>query len=105
TRCGLDLTHPQLELVAADLLDPTSLRAVLDRPIRRVFHTASLYDYSAPLDRLRRVNVDGARHLLAWAVDARLERFIHWSTCGVFGKPFTAAYGRRCNVPFTEESS
>ncbi len=105
TRLGVDLAHPRLALVAADLLEPNSLTPLFTRPIRRVFHTASLYDYSAPLDRLRRVNVDGTRNLLACAVDARLERFIHWSTCGVFGKPYTAAYGKRCNLPFTEESS
>lgn len=104
-RCGLDLRHPQLELVAADLLDPASLTPLFDRPVRRIFHTASLYDYSAPLDRLRRVNVDGTRNLLAALGSTPLERFIHWSTCGVFGKPYTAADGAKCNVPFTEESS
>ena len=105
TRLGVDLAHPRLELVGADLLDPDSLPPLFARPLRRVFHTASLYDYSAPIERLRRVNVDGTRHLLACAVEARLERFIHWSTCGVFGKPYTASYKGRCNVPFTEESS
>jgi nucleoside-diphosphate-sugar epimerase len=105
TRLGVDLAHPQLELVPADLLDPATLTPLFARPIRRVFHTASLYDYSAPLERLRRVNVDGTRNLLACALDAKLERFIHWSTCGVFGKPYTASYGKRCNVPFTEDSS
>jgi dihydroflavonol-4-reductase len=105
TRLGVDLAHPRLELVAADLLEPASLTPLFTRPVRRVFHTASLYDYSAPLERLRRVNVDGTRNLLGCAVEARLERFIHWSTCGIFGKPYTAADGKRCNVPFTEESS
>ena len=104
-RLGVDLSHPRLELVAADLLDPASLAPVFARPLRRVFHTASLYDYSASLDRLRRINVDGMRNILACATQAPLERFIHWSTCGIFGKPYSASYGRRCNVPFTEESS
>jgi dihydroflavonol-4-reductase len=102
---GVDLSHPQLELVPADLLDAESLVRLFTHPIRRVFHTASLYDYSAPLDRLRRINVGGMRNLLVCACDAHLERFIHWSTCGIFGKPYTASYGSRCNVPFTEESS
>jgi nucleoside-diphosphate-sugar epimerase len=30
---------------------------------------------------------------------------VHWSTCGVFGKPFTVANGKAHNIPFTEESS
>ena len=59
----------------------------------------------APLDRLLRINVDGTRHLMTLALDARVSRFIHWSTCGVFGKPYTPADGPKCNTPFTERSS
>ncbi len=102
---GVDLDHPNLEVVAADLLDPDSLGPLLERPISHLFHTASLYDYSAPLSRLRRVNVDGTRNLLAAIRPGSLQRFVHWSTCGVFGKPYTAADGRRVNVPFDEVSS
>ena len=40
------------------------------------------------------------------AIDGkRIERFIHWSTCGVFGKPYTARDGEKVNIPFNEESS
>ena len=102
---GLELDHPSLELVPADLLDEESVRGLFDRPITHVFHTASLYDYSAPLERLQRINVEGTDNLLAAAVNANLERFVHWSTCGVFGKPYTAAQGGKVNIPFTEESS
>ena len=102
---GLDTEHPNLELVGADLLDPPSIDRLYERPLSRVFHTASLYDYSASLERLRRINVEGTRNLLRGAVSADLERFVHWSTCGVFGKPYTAADGDKVNVPFTEESS
>ncbi len=104
-RTGLDLDHPRLELAPSDLLDPPTLDPLFDRPLTHVFHTASLYDYSAPLERLRRVNVEGTGNLLARAVRAPLSRFLHWSTCGVFGKPYTAADGWRVNVPFTETSS
>ncbi len=104
-RLGLDLEHPNLELVAADLLHPGSLQPLLARRIGRIFHTASLYDYSASLSRLRQVNIEGTRNLLAVAIPARVERFIHWSTCGVFGKPYPASYGVRSNLPFSEESS
>ncbi len=104
--CGLDLDHPNLRWLPADLLQPRTLAALFDHPVTRVFHTASLYDYSAPLERLRRVNVQGARNLLEAAADAQLERFVHWSTCGVYGKPHTAAQrGSRSNLPFTERSS
>ena len=101
---GVAIEHPALEIVAADLLDPASLAPLFARPITRVFHTASLYDYSAPLDRLRRINVDGTRNLLEAAARTNLERFVHWSTCGVFGKPYTAAAGAKTNLPFSEAS-
>ena len=101
---GLDLDHPDLELVPSDLLDPSSLRPLFERPLTHLFHTASLYDYSASLDRLRRINVEGGRNLLEAALGADLRRFVHWSTCGVFGKPYTAADGAKVNVPFSEGS-
>ena len=102
---GLQLDHPQLELVGADLLSPQSLAALFTRPVTHLFHTASLYDYSASLERLRRINVVGGGNLLQAALGLpTLQRLVHWSTCGVFGKPYTAADGPRVNVPFTERS-
>jgi dihydroflavonol-4-reductase len=98
---GVDLAR--VEVRPADLLDPASLPPLLSGATH-VFHTASLYDYSAPLDRLLRVNVIGTRNLLAAAARAKLERFVHWSTCGVFGKPYTAADRGKTNLPFTEQS-
>jgi len=103
-RSGLDWEHENLEIVPADLLDPKSIEPLFERSPTHVFHTASLYDYSAPLDRLRRINVEGTRNLLAPALDANLKRFVHWSTCGVFGKPYTARAGRKTNLPFSEDS-
>ena len=102
---GIDRGHERLEIVPADLLEPRTLVPLFERPLARVFHTASLYDYSAPLERLRRINVEGTRNLLEAAARLRLDRFVHWSTCGVFGKPYPASRGRRTNLPFTEESS
>lgn len=100
---GLDFEHPNVEWIASDLLDKASMEPLFERPITHVFHTASLYDYSASLDVLRRINVDGTRNLLQLARNAEdLEQFIHWSTCGVFGKPYTAADGEKVNIPFDE---
>ena len=101
---GVPLDHPDLELVSADLLDPASLRPLFSRQVTHLFHTASLYDYSASLERLRRINVEGGRNILQAALGADLTRFVHWSTCGVFGKPYTASDGAKVNVPFTERS-
>ncbi|MFW6067075.1 MAG: NAD-dependent epimerase/dehydratase family protein [Myxococcota bacterium] len=106
---GLDLDDPNVECVEADLLDQQTLDPLFGRPLTHVYHTASLYDYSASLEKLRRINVDGTKNLLAAArahgkLD-RFERFVHWSTCGVFGKPYTARDGKKVNVPFDESSS
>ena len=102
---GLDLDHPLLELRPVDLLDPASMQDLATLAPSRVFHTASLYDYSAPLWLLRQVNVQGTRNLLAALESVELERFVHWSTCGVFGKPYTAADGSKVNLPFDEQAS
>ncbi len=102
---GVDLRHPKLTLIPSDLLDPDSLKPLFKQKVDRVFHTASLYDYSASLDLLRRVNVDGTHNLLdTVAAAGGVDRFIHWSTCGVFGKPVTAAEGDETNLPFAEDS-
>ena len=103
---GLDFDHPNLEIIASDLLDQKSMEPLFDRPVTHVFHTASLYDYSASYEVLRKINVDGTRNFLELALDHdELEHFIHWSTCGVFGKPYTAADGSKVNVPFDETCS
>jgi nucleoside-diphosphate-sugar epimerase len=102
---GVDFDHPNIEVMAADLLDKKTLAPLFERPITHIFHVASLYDYSASLEILRKVNVDGTRNFLDFALELdTLERFIHWSTCGVFGKPYTAADGHNVNVPFDENS-
>lgn len=100
---GLDLDHERLEVVPADLTDRESLRPLFGRRYSLIFHTASLYDYSAPLERLRRLNLDGFVPLLELAEANPPDRFVHWSTCGVFGRPFQLSHCR-ANAPFTEES-
>jgi dihydroflavonol-4-reductase len=103
---GVDFSHPLCEVVPADLTDRLSTEKLLQKPVTHLFHTASLYDYSAPMDLLRKVNIQGTIHLLdALQKKKGLQRFVHWSTCGVFGKPHTAREGARCNLPFSEESS
>jgi nucleoside-diphosphate-sugar epimerase len=105
SKIDFDLDHPKLRLIGADLLEPKTLEPLAALDCERIFHTASLYDYSASLDMLRRVNVEGTRNLLAALKGHTPKRFIHWSTCGVFGKPYTAKDGKKANLPFTEASS
>lgn len=102
---GLDLDHPNLELVPSNLLEPESIEPLSDRNFTHVFHTASLYDYSAPMDKLRAVNVEGTANLLNKLDYEFIDRFVHWSTCGVFGKPRTAGEaGKDTNLPLNERN-
>lgn len=83
---GLDRQSKALELVPADLLDKESLKKVLDG-VSIVFHTASLYDYSAPMEALERVNIEGTVNLCEAMVEQGVDRIVHWSTAGVYGHP------------------
>ncbi len=101
---GLDLRHDNLTIVPSDLTQPETLAKVCEHPITHVFHTASLYDYSAGMEALTRANVEGFENLLAALESHELERFIHWSTCGVFGHPYRLSQKGKGNIPFTEGS-
>jgi dihydroflavonol-4-reductase len=101
---GLDLSHDKCQVIPADLRNKDSLRRLFEYPISHIYHTASLYDYSAPMTLLNKINVDGSVNLFELAAKSGdLKHFIHWSTCGVFGKPYTPKEGNKCNLPFNEE--
>ena len=102
---GLNLNHPQLTLIPADLLHKPSLENLFSQApagVYNIYHTASLYDYSADLATLRKVNVEGTVNFIDVIMKYNIKHFIHWSTCGVFGKPIKN--GEYANIPFTEES-
>ncbi|NHJ25467.1 MAG: NAD(P)-dependent oxidoreductase [Candidatus Lokiarchaeota archaeon] len=85
------LVNERITHISADLTDPNSLRDLLMKhKYDVIFHTASLYDYFADLGMLRKINVQGMRNLLEMienTQDLATLRFIHWSTCGVYGEP------------------
>jgi len=99
---GFPFKHPNLKLLASDLLDLSSLKILASHNPDYVFHTASLYDYSASYEILMRINVEGTRNLLDALKELKLKRFIHWSTCGVFGKPHNLSK-KKGNLPFAED--
>lgn len=102
---GVDFSHPNCEVIPADLTKKKTLAKLFKKPVTHVFHTASLYDYSASMEILHKINVTGSVNFFEVAEKCpTIERFIHWSTCGVFGKPYSAVYGKKCNIPFTEDN-
>ncbi|MHA1732770.1 MAG: NAD-dependent epimerase/dehydratase family protein [Promethearchaeota archaeon] len=81
---------PNVEFIPADLTDKESLRKLFQgRQYDVIFHPASLYDYFAKIDILRKINVGGLRNFLEVIHEelGDFPRFIHWSTCGVYGEP------------------
>lgn len=86
-----------VEYVVADVTDPASLRRVFEGGIDRVFHLGAICNFTVPYDRLRPVNVEGARRVAELSRRAGVRRFVHMSS--------TAVYGRYPGRPFTEETA
>jgi thioester reductase-like protein len=73
-----DITAPELGLGDA---------RALEARIVEIFHLAAVYDLSVGRDLAMRVNVEGTRHMLAFAQRCpRLRRFQYVSTCYVSGR-------------------
>lgn len=83
---GVDFNAAGVEFVPSDLSDRESLKRVLEG-VGTVYHTASLYDYSAPMSALEKVNIEGTVNLCEEMVGAGIDRVVHWSTAGVYGHP------------------
>jgi len=85
------LENEQVEFIPADLTIKDTIENLFEnRKFDIIFHIASLYDYFAELSVLRTINVEGTRNLLdviSKSQDLNTLRFIHWSTCGVYGEP------------------
>ncbi|MFX1469426.1 MAG: NAD-dependent epimerase/dehydratase family protein [Promethearchaeota archaeon] len=100
------LEHERVNFIPADLTNIESLNNLFkDKNFDIIFHTASLYDYFAPIDLLRKVNVGGMRNLLEVISKTQaIEhlKFIHWSTCGVYGEPNYKKNGKGYPIPADE---
>ncbi|MFW9998755.1 MAG: NAD-dependent epimerase/dehydratase family protein [Candidatus Hodarchaeota archaeon] len=85
------LENKRISFIPADLTDKrTLINLFQDKQYDIVFHVASLYDYFAELDLLRKINVGGIQNLLeiiCTTQDLNKLRLIHWSTCGIYGEP------------------
>ena len=93
-RCGRSCARPQAaarldgtgaETVEGDVLDAASLERALDG-VTRVFHMAGVVGHRASDEpRLRAVNVDGARNVLAACAKAGVERVVFTSSVATVG--------------------
>ncbi|GAB4310241.1 MAG: hypothetical protein Kow0069_10190 [Promethearchaeota archaeon] len=71
--------------VGADLTNRESLKSCVEG-VDVVFHTAAVFSYSAPMELLRRVNVEGTRNLLEVAMDAGVKKAVVWSSVALYGE-------------------
>lgn len=84
---GLNFERDGVEFIPSDLTQKETLYPAL-KDVDVLYHTASLYDYSAPMEALERVNIFGTKNICEVAIEQDIERMIHWSTAGVYGHPY-----------------
>jgi len=79
---------PEIEIISGDVLDRSAVRASLEGAYG-VIHCAAIAGvsnyYNQPIETLR-VNIIGTFNALDAAVDARVRRFIHFSTSEIYGR-------------------
>jgi nucleoside-diphosphate-sugar epimerase len=81
------LQRKQVEYLPADLSDPLAWDPLIEGT-DWIFHVAGLFDYSAPRERLFRINVEGTRGLLeAMRRGGKTQRLILWGAGGIYGRP------------------
>jgi len=81
-----------------DLAEPATLEK-LPTDVDYVFHVASIFSYTTPLEVMRKVNVEGTRELAErYLGSKRLKRWVQWGAGGVYGLP-----SNRDVEVFTEE--
>lgn len=73
-----------LEIVKADLLDPSSLRNAMEG-CDLIFHCAALVRETGDRDEFFRTNVKGTENILKVSIDTGIRKFIHFSSVAVYG--------------------
>lgn len=73
-----------LEIVQADLLDPSSLGEAIDG-CDLVFHCAALVRETGDRNEFFLTNVKGTENILKGSSDMRVKKFIHFSSVAVYG--------------------
>ncbi|MCC6166489.1 MAG: SDR family NAD(P)-dependent oxidoreductase [Caldilineaceae bacterium] len=81
-----ELAAAGVEIARGDVTDPASLAAALDG-CTLVYHGAAWVGERGSRDAVWAVNVEGTRHLALAAQTAGVRRFVHLSSCAVYGSP------------------
>ncbi len=91
----MSIDLPGVTFIPADLTKKETLVPLFEQGMDfdAIFHPASLYDYFAEIDILRKINVGGLQNFLEVIIEhydqtgQEIPHFLHWSTCGVYGQP------------------
>ncbi len=81
-----DLAQQGAEIVQGDLTQPASLAAAV-KGVTCIFHAAAWVEEQGSRQQMWAVNVDGTRRLIDSALAAGSPRFVHLSSCAVYGSP------------------
>ena len=73
-----------VEIVPGDITDPEAVREAM-RGAQIVYHAAAWADEQGDRDAVWAVNVGGTQHTIDAALAEGVERFIHLSSCAVYG--------------------
>ncbi len=84
-RCDA-LAKAGITVVVAPLEDSTTLARALPGHDAVIHLAAAQHEAQQPESYFHQVNVEGTRRLLKLATDARVRRFVHGSTIGVYGQ-------------------
>jgi len=74
-----------VETVGADLLDIEQCRDLL-RDVTHVFNVVGLFHFAATREQLFKANVKATEMMCRAAVEAKVQKFVHVATIGVYGK-------------------
>jgi dihydroflavonol-4-reductase len=74
----------KVEFMSGNLTKPETLKTLL-ADVDIVFHPAAVFSYSAPMDLLRKVNVEGTKNLLDLCLKSQVKKMVLWSSVAVYG--------------------
>src|SRR5271157_16349 len=89
----------RIRFVPADLTQKDTLATPVDGA-QIIFHPAAIFNYSAPMELLRAVNVEGTRNLIETCMNSSsFEKMVMWSSVAMYGEADPKFY----KMPITED--
>jgi dihydroflavonol-4-reductase len=90
----------KIKFVAADLTNKETLPAAVEGA-NVIFHPAALFNYSASMELLRAINVEGTKNLIEICIgSSSFEKMVMWSSVALYGEANPKFY----KLPIREEA-